>query len=95
MAAVQEKRGVRLNLKLAVGVNHSKLEKLLAEAPGIESVIQTFPDETDEELSRLYVLEVNSSQVDEAIKTLSHRSEIEYVEPTAPRRLIRKSNQTN
>jgi hypothetical protein len=82
---------IKLNMKLAAGAG-KKLDKLLAEAPGIESVIQTFPDETDEELSRLYVLEVSASESEAAIKMLNANPEIEYVEPSAPRRLIRKSN---
>lgn len=92
MTTPQSKRGVHLNMKLAAGVKQNKLKKVLAEMPGIESVIQTFPDETDEELSRLYVLEVNPSEVDTTLEVLSHHPEIEYVEPSAPRRLIRKAS---
>lgn len=78
---------VRLNLKLAAGTNHQVLDRLLAKAPGIQSAIQTFPDETDEELSRLYVLEVSASESEAAITTLSKYSEIEYVELAAARRI--------
>ncbi len=92
MATPQAKRGVHLNMKLAAGVKRNKLKKVLADAPGIESVVQTFPDETDEELSRLYVLEVDPEEVDAALEALSHQREIEYVEPSAPRRLIRKAS---
>ncbi|MGE0886537.1 MAG: hypothetical protein AB7P14_23615 [Blastocatellales bacterium] len=92
MATTQAKRGVHLNMKLAAGVKHNRLKKVLADAPGIESVIQTFPDETDEELSRMYVLEVDPAEVDAAIAALNHQPEIEYVEPSAPRRLIRKAS---
>ncbi len=92
MATPQTKRGVHLNMKLAAGVKQNKLKKVLADAPGIESVVQTFPDETDEELSRMYVLEVDPEEVDAALEALSHQQEIEYVEPSAPRRLIRKAN---
>ena len=90
MAAVQQSPGVQLNLKLAVGVKHHRLDQMLAGAPGIESVIQTFPDETDDELSRLYVLEVSASQADAALRLLRHRPEVEYVEPTAQRRPMHK-----
>lgn len=82
---------IKLNLKLAAGVKKGKLDKLLAETPGIQSVTQTFPDETDEELSQLYILEVELSKSDAAINALSKHSEIDYVEPTASRRLIRKT----
>lgn len=83
---------IKLNLKLAAGAEKKMLDELLAEAPGVQSVIQTFPDETDEELSRLYVLEVSASESEAAIKTLSKHSEIEYVEPAASRRLLHKKN---
>ncbi len=82
----------RLNLKLAAGAEKKTLDQLLAEAPGVQSVIQTFPDETDEELSRLYVLEVSASESEAAIKSLSKHSEIEYVELAAQRRFLRKKN---
>lgn len=81
---------VRLNLKLAVGATQQALDKLLAKAPGIQSAIQTFPDEPDEELSRLYVLEVSASESEAAITALNKHSEIEYIEPAAARRISRK-----
>ncbi len=90
MATVQSTPGVQFNLKLAAGVKHRKLNQMLADAPGIESVIQTFPDEADDELSRLYVLEVSAAQADAAMNLLRHRPEVEYVEPTASRRPMRK-----
>jgi len=89
MAATQH---IRLNLKLAAGVEKGKLDQLLAETPGVQSVVQTFPDESDEELSRLYVLEVKLSESEAAINALNKHAEVDYVEPTASRRLIRKTN---
>ena len=83
---------VTLNLKLAPGVEKQTLDKLLAQAPGVQSVIQTFPDESDEELSRLYVLEVKASEAEAAINSLNKHSEIEYVESAAPRGLKGRSN---
>ncbi|HQR32254.1 MAG TPA: hypothetical protein PLK30_05925 [Blastocatellia bacterium] len=88
MAATES---IKLNLKLAAGAGKGKLDKLLAETPGIQSVIQTFPDEVDEELSGLYILEVELSKSEAAINALSKHSEIDYVEPAASRRLIRKT----
>ncbi|MFN0112328.1 MAG: hypothetical protein ACKVZH_25995 [Blastocatellia bacterium] len=78
---------IKLNLKLAAGTE-STLDSLLVEVPGVRSAIQTFPDESDEELARLYVLEVNEADSDATLQLLNNRSEIEYVEPAAPRRLI-------
>ncbi|MBS1791518.1 MAG: hypothetical protein JST85_27665 [Acidobacteria bacterium] len=83
---------VTLNLKLAPGVGKKTLDKLLAQTPGVQSVIQTFPDETDEELSRLYVLEVKASESEAAINSLNKYLEVEYVESAAPRGLKGKSN---
>lgn len=79
---------IKLNLKLTAGAK-PKSKDWLADVPGVQSVIQTFPDENDEELARLYVLEVKASDSDAVLKNLTHHAEVEYVERTAPRRLLR------
>jgi len=56
---------------------------------GVRSVIQTFPDEMDQELNRLFVLEIDPSEVDSALKELRQRHEIEYAETAPRRKLIR------
>ena len=58
---------------------------------GVQSVIQTFPDETDQELKRLFVLEIDASDVESALKELRRRPEVEYVEKAPLRKLIRSN----
>jgi hypothetical protein len=75
-------------VKLAPGVDRQRSERVWSQTPGLRSVTQTFPDETDEELSSLYLLEVNASEVEAALHQLRHHPEVEYVEGTASRKLI-------
>ena len=84
----EAQRPVRLNVKLASQVNEEKPEKVLAGTPGLKSVIQTFPDEEDEELSRLFIIEVEPSSAKLALEKLHENPAIEYAEPTAKRKLI-------
>lgn len=81
-------RGVRLNVKTAPGLDTEQLAKVLSKMPGIGSVIQTFPDETDAELSTLYILEADPSKLGVALEALRQSPYIEYVEETATRGLI-------
>jgi len=81
-------RGVRLNVKLMPGLDPRRSEEILSETPGIQLVTQTFPEEKDLELSALYVLEVNPSDVESALKQLRQNPHVEYVEETASRKLI-------
>ena len=84
----EAQRPVRLNVKLASQVNEEEPEKVLAGTPGLKSVIQTFPDEEDEELSRLFIIEVEPSSAKLALEKLHENPAIEYAEPTAKRKLI-------
>ena len=79
---------IRLNVKLASRVNEETLEKVLAGTPGLKSVLQTFPDEKDEELSRLFIIEVEPSAAKLALRQLKENPAIESAEPTAKRKLI-------
>jgi hypothetical protein len=79
----------RLNVKLAARTQPLHSAKILSETPGVLAVTQTFPDEQDEELSRLFVVEVDPAKSAEALKTLQDNPAIEYAEPTARRKLIR------
>jgi hypothetical protein len=78
---------IRLNVKLASRVNETP-EKILAGTPGLKTVIQTFPDEKDEELSKLFIIEVEPSEAKLALKKLNENPAIEFAEPTAKRKLI-------
>jgi hypothetical protein len=79
---------IRLNVKLASRVNEKTLEKVLASTPGLKSVLQTFPDEKDEELSRLFIIEVEPAAAKLALRQLNENPAIESAEPTAKRKLI-------
>ena len=81
-------RAVRLNVKLARGVESRRSNEILSGTPGLKSIIKTFPGETDEELSRLYIVEVDPSKLKPALQKLHDNPEVEYAEETAPRKLI-------
>lgn len=82
-------KAARLNVKLAPGVKPNQSEQVLSTTPGVISVTQTFPDEDDEALSRMFVLEVDPSKSTDALKKLQENPAVEYAEPTARRKLIR------
>ena len=79
----------RLNVKLAHQIKPHHSAKILSATPGVLAVTQTFPDEKDDELCRLYVVEVDPAKSAEALQTLQNNPAIEYAEPTARRKLIR------
>ena len=81
-------QGTRLNVKLTPGADRRCITEVLANTPGVQSVIQTFPDETDEELSSLYILEVEPANLKAALRQLQHNPHVQYAEETARRRLI-------
>lgn len=78
-----------LNVKLSPEIKSHQKEKILSSTPGVISVIQTFPDEEDEELSRMYVVEVDPAQSKDALKNLQDNPAVEHAEPTARRKLIK------
>ncbi|HJQ68672.1 MAG TPA: hypothetical protein VKA70_06855 [Blastocatellia bacterium] len=83
------KRWARVNVKLVPGINPSQADKILSEMPGVNKVIQLFPDEPDEELLGMYMLEIDPDQLDAAMKKLSKDPKLESAEATARRKLIR------
>ena len=80
---------VQVNVKLIAGTDKKASYDTLRIAPGVINVIQTFPDEVDEELATLYLLDVKSSKVKPVLRRLRANPEIEYVEEAASRKLIR------
>jgi hypothetical protein len=90
--AAQERKAPRLrvNLKLTGDADPDRSRGLLARVRGVQSVIQTFPDETDQELKRLFVLEIDPSDFESSLKELRHCPEVEYVEKAPLRKLIRQ-----
>lgn len=87
---VEEKSGplARVNIKLAPGVNPDQVKKILSGTPGLHSIVQLFPDETDEEMLSLYILEINPDQLDDAMKQLHENPKLESAHETARRKLI-------
>ena len=79
----------RFNLKVTGDSDPKKCQRLLSGLRGVQSVVQTFPDEQDEELKRLFVLDIDLSRLASALKELRHRDEVEYVESAPKRKLIR------
>ncbi|MFZ5479035.1 MAG: hypothetical protein ACOZNI_19850 [Myxococcota bacterium] len=61
----------------------------LEHAPGIRKVIRVFPDEEDAELARMLMVEAEPEQGEAVLGDLEQDAAVEYVESTAPRRLIR------
>lgn len=80
---------VRVNVKLAMGADQTASRKTLSAMPGVLNVIQTFPDETDQELASLCLLEVEPSQIKSSLRELRAMPGVEYAEEAAPRKLIR------
>jgi len=80
---------IRLNVKLARRTIQESAEKLLSGTPGLKSVIQTFPEEADDELSRHFIVEVEPTAAASALENLQKNPAIEYAELSARRKLIR------
>jgi hypothetical protein len=81
-------RKVRLNVKLVPEVDRQRTEEVLTHIPGLQSVIQTFSDEMDKDLASLYIIEVDPSHVQSALKQLRRSPYVEYAEETARRKLV-------
>ncbi len=82
-------RDVQVNVKLAPGADKPLVVQRLSLTPGIRDVVQTFPGETDQELANLYVLDIDASAVESALRQLRQIADVEYVEVSARRKLIR------
>jgi len=87
--APEKKAGVRVNVKFATRADQNRSLKTVSAIPGVLHVIQTFPDEADQELASLYLVEVETAQIKSALRELRTMPGVEYAEETAPRKLIR------
>jgi hypothetical protein len=88
----QDKKDVtaaRLNVKVAPEIKPHQTEEALSSTPGMIGVIQTFPDEEDEELARMYVVEVDPTKSQDALRNLQENPAVEYAEHCAKRKLIK------
>jgi hypothetical protein len=79
----------RINVKLADGTDQGQANTLLASTPGVRSVVQLFPDDPDDEMRRMYIVEVVSDRVNDAIQQLQRNPRVESAHETAPRKLVR------
>lgn len=79
---------VQVNVKLTPKADPSGTVKLLSALPGVDEVTQTLPGESDPELARLYILKLNPSQANSAVKDIRKHPGVEYVEGAAKRKLI-------
>ena len=85
----QSVSAARLNVKLTPETRPHETEEALSSTPGMISVVQTFPDEKDEELSRMYVVEVDAARSEDALEKLQQNPAVEHAEHTAKRKLIK------
>ena len=88
-ASERGRADVQVSLKLADGADRAKCAKALSEAPGVNRLIQVFPDEDDPSLATLYVAEIDPSLVQSTVRAMREEPGVEYVEDPAPRKLIR------
>lgn len=87
-AAETNRQLARINIKLAPGINHDQAKQVLSKTPGLQSVIQLFPDEKDEEMLSMYILEVASDHLKAAMEQLNQNPKVESANETTSRKLI-------
>ena len=80
---------LRITVKVTRNANPGECQGILSQLKGVQSVIQAFPEETDEDLKRLFVLEVEPSECESTLRELQRRSEVEYAEEAPLRKLVR------
>lgn len=83
------KTSIQVNVKFASGSGHPSNRESLSSMPGVINAIQTFPNESDQELAGLFLLEVEESKIDSALQKLRTLPKVEFAEVAAPRKLIR------
>ncbi len=88
-AQKQSAPALRVNVKLTGHSDPGRCQNILSRLRGVQSIVQTFPDEIDEELKRLFVLEIEPSELESALKELRRNAEVEYAETAPQRKLIR------
>ena len=75
-------------MKVAPGVEEP-VATLLSATPGLQNIVQLFPDESDEELRTMYMLDVSPEHLQAAMTQLRRNPGVESAHETAPRKLIR------
>lgn len=79
---------LQFNVKLTEQADRSDAVEGISGFPGVEEVVQTFPEEHDPELSRLYLVKLKPSRAKSALEKLQKHPAVEFVEGVAPRKLI-------
>jgi hypothetical protein len=74
---------ITVKFKQTVDISKS-LKELLTY--GISGIFRLFPEESDKDLSRIYILEVDIKYVDKTIRELQYHKMLEYVERTPIRK---------
>ena len=82
-------RLIGLNVKLARP--HEGLPPALKRLKGVVKVTQTFPDEKDEELSTLYVLQVEAPKAKTILRALRSDPTVAFAEASAPRKALART----
>ena len=77
-----------VNVKLVPQVEVEKTLGSLRELDGVVAVIHTFPEEDDDELRRLAIVEVEPERVESVLRALGANPALEYA-AVAPRRGVR------
>ncbi len=78
-----------VNLKLRSAAAAADVVPRAEATPGVLALRQTFPDEQDEELRRLYVVTVDPAALERVLDELQALPGVESAERAAPRRLMR------
>jgi hypothetical protein len=74
----------QINVRTRDGPRPNTLQQLAA-LPGVTSVCQTFPDERDRDLARLFVVEADPSDAQAVVERLRSMSWIESADTAPPR----------
>ncbi len=85
----QSVSAARLNVRLTPQAKPDETHEVISSTPGVISVVQTFPDEKDEALSRMYVVEVDPAMSQNALENLQQNPAVEHAEHTGKRKLIK------
>lgn len=87
-SATGQDKLVAVNVMVSRGEQSPAALKKTFSKAGVLDIEQTFPHEADEELNRLYVLKVKSSEVKDVVSKLRQSAAVEYAEAAPTRGLI-------
>ena len=75
----------QVSLQFASGVDLEKAKTLVSSIPGVIRVRQVFPGQEDEELQRMFVLDLDANAKEAALKALRTSKVVEGAELVLPR----------